>query len=414
MDNFIYELLKENKSVILPEFGSLSYTDEAKGTVMFNPYIKFNDGKLEKFLCEKHGLDKQDAVNRIAKFVKDLELKVNTGEPYSIFQVGRFVKTTQGDVDFESWGTYESVAAPPAADSQSKPEEIKEITVQEEPKQEFTPPKKEVTETISEKILPVTETEPEKQVKKEVITEEEVESIKPVYEKPADRTLSSEETKQTQNKFVPSQEETATEVPKKEEPKQEEKVKKEVKTGSKEENQPRKKRGAGIYILAILLLALGGTATYVGFNLDEVKQWIGLTEEVKEEPLNVDKNTADEESIGLVEDEDDYTPAQDDYFEEEEEAAVTPAPVATQAPKPVVSATAGEGNFHIIVGSFGNPDNANNLANSLKAKGYPAQVIGPVNNMHMVSFGVFSSREAAQAQLGKASEETGGGWILKR
>jgi hypothetical protein len=414
MDNFIYELLKENKSVILPEFGNLSYTDEAKGTVMFNPYIKFNDGKLEKFLCEKHGLDKQDAVNRIAKFVKDLELKVNTGEPYSIFQVGRFVKTTQGDVDFESWGTYESVAAPPAADSQSKPEEIKEITVQEEPKQEFTPPEKEVTETISEKILPVTETEPEKQVKKEVITEEEVESIKPVYEKPADRTLSSEETKQTQNKFVPSQEETATEVPKKEEPKQEEKVKKEVKTGSKEENQPRKKRGAGIYILAILLLALGGTATYVGFNLDEVKKWIGLTEEVKEEPLNVDKNTADEESIGLVEDEDDYTPAQDDYFEEEEEAAVTPAPVATQAPKPVVSAPAGEGNFHIIVGSFGNPDNANNLANSLKAKGYPAQVIGPVNNMHMVSFGAFSSREAAQAQLGKATEETGGGWILKR
>jgi hypothetical protein len=412
MDNFIYELLKENKSVILPEFGSLSYTDEAKGTVMFNPYIKFNDGKLEKFLCEKHGLDKQDAVNRIAKFVKDLELKVNTGEPYSIFQVGRFVKTTQGDIDFESWGTYESVAAPSAADSQSKPEEIKEITEKEEPKQEFTVQEKEVTETVSEKILPVTETE--KQVKKEVITEEEVESIKPVYEKPADRTLSSEETKQTQNKFVPSPEETTTEIPKKEEPKQEEKV---IKTGNntpKEENQPRKKRGAGIYILAILLLALGSAATYIGFNLDEVKQWIGLTEEVMEEPLNVDKNTADEESIGLVEDEDDYTPAKDDYFEEEEEAAVTPAPVATQAPKPVVSAAAIEGNFHIIVGSFGNPDNANNLANSLKAKGYPAQVIGPVNNMHMVSFGVFSSREAAQAQLGKATEETGGGWILKR
>lgn len=414
MDNFIYELLKENKSVILPEFGSLSYTDEAKGTVMFNPYIKFNDGKLEKFLCEKHGLDKQDAVNRIAKFVKDLELKVNTGEPYSIFQVGRFVKTTQGDIDFESWGTYESVGAPPAADIQSKLEEIEINSTQEEPQKESAQEEREVTQPIKEEIPPVAETEPKKQVKKEVITEEEVESIKPVYEKTADRTLTSEETKQTQNKFVPSQEETATEIPKNEEPKQEEKVKKEVKTGSKEQNQPEKKRGAGIYILAILLLALGGAATYVGFNLDEVKQWIGLTEEVKEEPLNVDKNTADEESIGLVEDEDDYTPAQDDYFEEEEEAAVTPAPVATQAPKPVVSAPAGEGNFHIIVGSFGNPDNANNLANSLKAKGYSAQVIGPVNNMHMVSFGAFSSREAAQAQLGKATEETGGGWILKR
>lgn len=414
MDNFIYELLKENKSVILPEFGSLSYTDEAKGTVMFNPYVKFNDGKLEKFLCEKHGLDKQDAVNRIAKFVKDLELKVNTGEPYSIFQVGRFVKTAQGDIDFETWGTFESVGAPPAADTQSKPEEIEDITAQEEPRQESNPTENEVTETITEEIPHVAEPEPEKQVKKEVITEEEVESIKPVYEKPADRTLSSEETKQTQNKFVPTQEEIAPEIPKKEEPKKEEKVIKEAKTVSKEQNQPRKKRGAGIYILAILLLALGGAATYVGFNLDEVKQWIGLTEEVKEEPLNADKNTADEESIGLVEDEEDYTPAQDDFFEEEEETSVTPDQVATQAPKPVVSAPASEGNFHIIVGSFGNPDNANNLANSLKAKGYPAQVIGPVNNMHMVSFGAFSSREAAQAQLGKATEETGGGWILKR
>jgi cell division septation protein DedD len=410
MDNFIYELLTNNKSVILPEFGSLSYIDEAKGTVMFNPYIKFNDGKLEKFLCEKHGLDKQDAVNRIAKFVKDLELKVNTGEPYSIFQVGRFVKTTHGDIDFESWGTYESVSAPPAADIQSKPEDIKEITEKEEPQQESTLQEKEVTETISEKILPVTETE--KLVKKEVITEEEVESIKPVYEKPADRTLSSEETKQTQNKFVPSQTETIHENLISEGEKSNKSTYELTDNEPKQPAKLSKKRGVGIYVLAIVLLIIGGTVTYVGFNLDQVKQWIGLTSGAQEEEQNVVNSDENKESVDSNEDKENLTPANEDLVEEVE-SSETPASVPSPSPQPV-SPPVSEGNFHIIVGSFGNPDNANNLANSLKSKGYPSQVIGPVNDMHMVSFGAYPSREAAQAQLGKATEETGGGWIMKR
>jgi cell division septation protein DedD len=410
MDNFIYELLTNNKSVILPEFGSLSYIDEAKGTVMFNPYIKFNDGKLEKFLCEKHGLDKQDAVNRISKFVKDLELKVNTGEPYSIFQVGRFVKTTHGDIDFESWGTYESVGAPPAADIQSKPEDIKEITEKEESQQESTLQEKEVAETISEKILPVTETEI--QVKKEVITEEEVESIKPVYEKPADRTLSLEETKQTQNKFVPSQTETIHENLISEGEKSNKSTYEVTDNEPKQLAKLSKKRGVAIYVLAIVLLIIGGTVTYVGFNLDQVKQWIGLTSRAQEEEQNMVNSSKNKESVNSNEDKETLTLKNDDLVEETD-STQTPASDPSPSPQPV-NPPASEGNFHIIVGSFGNLDNANNLANSLKAKGYPAQVIGPVNNMHIVSFGAFSSREAAQAQLGKATEETGGGWIQKR
>lgn len=401
MDNFIYELLKENKSVILPEFGNLSYTDEAKGTVMFNPYIKFNDGKLEKFLCEKHGLEKQDAINRIAKFVKDLELKINTGEPYSIFQVGRFVKTNQGDIDFESWGTYESVGAPPAADTLSKPDEVQEIPVKEETRLESTGAKMDVTETVND-TLP-SAAEHEKQPKKEVITEEEVELIKPVYEKTADRTLTAEETKQMQNKFIPTQtenenSETIDELPKTE---------KGPEKGIATQEKPVKKRGVGIYLLAFILLVLGGGVTYIGFNLEEVKQQIGLSkEEAENKPTPELIEQPEEDEIGRIEDDEAYTPAADEFVEEEIIEPITPV-------KPV-SAPAVEGSFHIIVGSFSQPENAANLATNLKAKGYPAQVIGPINGMHMVSFGAFSSRENAQENLSKANEETGGGWIMKR
>src|SRR5690606_11730053 len=106
MDKYIQALIALNKSVILPGFGSLSLTNEETGEIMFNEYLTFNDGKLESHIAEQEGIDKQDAANMISKYVRDLELLLNKGETYDIFQFGRFIKKSDGSFDFENWKSF--------------------------------------------------------------------------------------------------------------------------------------------------------------------------------------------------------------------------------------------------------------------------------------------------------------------
>ena len=399
MDKYIQALLALNKSVILPEFGALSMTNEETGEAMFNAYLKFNDGKLEKYIAEQEGIDIQDAANMVAKYVRDLELLLNKGETYDIFQFGRFVKLSDGSFDFENWTSFN-----------------------QEGSSTYVSPKKEHTDSpviTDEKEVDNTtkaEENTESPVKKERITEEEISSIKEVYEKPAERTLSEEEKKQSQNKFIPveptpqqeikeSDDQSAKEkTPKKEK----EKVKK---TNKKSNDTNKKKRGLAFYLVITFCILLGATATLIGIFPEEAKQlvgWVDISNENNtrnETPNTTDIDLANEDSI---DDEEFYD--EDDITDE-----IIDGLTNTQNSEPVSPASTNPGgSFHIIVGSFGEQQNAENLANTLKSKGYPASIIGPVNNLHMVSISSYNSRSTAQENLQKAIDETGGGWILKR
>ncbi len=57
-------------------------------------------------------------------------------------------------------------------------------------------------------------------------------------------------------------------------------------------------------------------------------------------------------------------------------------------------------NYHIIAGAFRDYSNAEGLANSLRNKGYSSSVFdNPKNNLHMVSYGGFASRQDAIEEL---------------
>jgi len=392
-----------NKSVILPEFGALSITNEETGEAMFNAYLKFNDGKLEKYIAEQEGIEKQDAANMVAKYVRDLELLLNKGETYDIFQFGRFIKRQDGSFDFENWAAFSE---------EGSSTYIALKTDKKEPSID--------TSDVSEP----------NEVKKEHITEEELSSIKEVYEKPAERTLTEDEKKQSQNKFVPSEtkiekteststpeSDTATETEVViEQPKP---VKKQDKT-KKEKTQ--KKRSVFFFPLILLILLLGVAGALVGIFPDEAKKLVGWEDvEVLKETKEL-QDTANQEEVEVETNEAEPT-ADEIVYEEEITNEIAEGfsdnennmndPQENLEP-PVEIKPVTEGNYHIIVGSFGEKQNAENLVNSLIAKGHPAQIVGPVNNLHMVSFGAYPSRNAAQENLQKAITETGGGWILKR
>ena len=102
MNKYFIQLFKEESTVIIPEFGALTKTSEKTGEIMFMPYLKFDDGKLAKYISETDGIEEQDAVNMIAKFVREISAELDKGGSYDIFGFGSFFKNAEGEIDFKA------------------------------------------------------------------------------------------------------------------------------------------------------------------------------------------------------------------------------------------------------------------------------------------------------------------------
>lgn len=132
MNKYLIEILKIQSSVILPGFGSLMITNSKTGKIGFNPHLKFNDGALAAFIANKEGLDKQEATNQVAKFVREIEAELNKGNSYDMFQFGSFSKNKDGEITFTMDSEGAPIAAAESSTSKKEPapkkEEIKDDT----------------------------------------------------------------------------------------------------------------------------------------------------------------------------------------------------------------------------------------------------------------------------------------------
>lgn len=103
MNKYLIEILKIQSSIILPGLGALMVPSQKSGTIVFNQHLKFNDGSFARYIAEKDGIDEQDAQNKVAKFVREIEAELGKGNSYDMFEFGKFFKTAAGDVDFKMY-----------------------------------------------------------------------------------------------------------------------------------------------------------------------------------------------------------------------------------------------------------------------------------------------------------------------
>lgn len=214
MNKYLIEILKIQSSVILPGLGALMVPSQKTGKIVFNPHLKFNDGSLANYIADKEGIDKQEAQNQIAKFVREIEAELGKGNTYDVYEFGKFFKNKDGHVDFEMAGneppetkkadgkSKETKAATPAPTAE-KPEK------KEEPKKKKPAEKKKTAEPAKKTVAPKKATEKKKAEPKE-----------------------KKEDKQAKNTFVPAEEVTKEEKSK---------AKKETKPAEKKEESKEKK-----------------------------------------------------------------------------------------------------------------------------------------------------------------------------
>lgn len=454
MNNYLLQLLKEVKTLIIPGLGALTVTNESTGEILFMPYLKFDDGTLAKHIASKENMEINDATNLISKFVREVTLELDKGNSYDMYQFGRFVKI-DGEIAFEAWNGNTSSEEPASPVVEKKDEIITPAPVeieQEEVK----------TEQPKEEIAPVIEPEikAEKQEIKPEVPEPKavVEEIPPVKEEklipPVAPIIEKTEVKAPVES--PKQQKEAP-APKKESPKKEKAIK---------EPKPKKKSSVFSYILWGLLVLILGSGTFIAIKFDSLKKDFPILAELAGENDNVAKGSDDvkvleDEADVNIDSDTDSEPVPEDQVQvvedklpakETEKEAKKPAPVVkeTPAPKPVKentpkpatkpvtkpavkptvtvnkkpvtkpASTSGSStsfdsskSFHVIAGSFGSEANANKLAAKLRSQGFSEAAVTMHNGMHRVSVKGFSTLNEATAEAAKVQGSVPGAWVLK-
>lgn len=398
MNKYIIELLKLESTVIIPNFGALMKSGKS---LIFNSILKYNDGKLEKFIAEQENVDLQDVSNELAKYVREIIAIIEKGDEFLIVGIGSFYKNDSGKIALK---TIEGENITPAETTKEEPKKednkgnVVTSLYKEKPVKKDNPEKPSLTE---KEIIQSVSTK--KTAKEEPKEEEKTQKVIPPV-----TPIEGEEVK-------PKSTETKKPVSQKEEKKT---VKKSAKPVKAKKEKKKKKKGF-IWLILLLLILVGG-GTYVGLNLEKVKTLIGLnkseessheTEELltNNESLNTENETDPEEELMIADTtentedttsfEEDIVNIEDELLEEEpvikEEEVEVEEEIPIEVNKELI--------YHVIVGAFGDENNATNLVKELKEKGFStAKLAGKYGKLTKVAASSHATKQEALDAVEKA------------
>jgi cell division septation protein DedD len=375
MDKYLLEILKIVNTIIIPGLGALTITNHDTGEIMFMSYLKHDDGKLTQYIVENEGFEELEAKNLIAKYVREIQLTLDKGETYDMYQFGSFFKDGD-DIDFKNW---EKSSVKPEAEEVASPsititEEVEPIAIEEK-----TEVQDNAKDEVIEEIVPT-------------IIEEQMKV--PAVEKlePSVVHLTEEKTEKELN-ILEKEERAATATKLK-------KLKSE-----KDKPSDRKKKGVGFWMLMTLVVLILAGGTYFGLNYDRLKQHI---------PFLADVSTTDSTKKKDETRTKDFESKEEPTIESEPEVE-EPANEVEEPEKVIETPTATYGNdlpFHIIAGAFGSEANATRLGEKLKSEGYTVKV-GPGRGMTLVSIKSFATKDEAQNGINELKSVAPNAWIYE-
>lgn len=352
MDSYLLELIKEVNTIIIPGLGALTRTETGKNEILFIPYLKFDDGKLSTYISEKSGKTRQDATNLIAKYVRDIQAVLNSGEKYDIYQLGSFFKQANGQITFEQWD--------------------KKVSSEGSSLQEHSKPKT-ITTVPSEDQL----------------SEDQV-SIQKVY--PADKTYSEEDQWNDDIDLPPINH----------------KVERPKKPILEKAKRDRSKQKIGILAgLSILLLLIGGTLfVSIFYNSTErtMRHLKGKKETVAMEK-SAPSPTQNQVKSETLKTKDKLAPTIEKSIYPNKD--VTPE---EDAKLPIHTTNLKK--YHIIMGAFRERRNAERYVFRLNQKGATASIISRMDGLYLVAFGSYSTTIDRKPNIAVAREICPTAWLM--
>jgi nucleoid DNA-binding protein len=371
MDKYIIELLDTNTRVIIPDFGAFIIKQKDPRLIVFNEFLRYNDGLLIEFVAKSENIDKVLAKKKVVEYVDLANKNLKDNNEHTIEGLGKLIKESTGKI------TFEEISGVQAKESKKKePKKTAEIKEDKKAKAD---------EAVSEKpAVPKTEKEPPK------IKEE-----KPAEKKEA-ATLAKEEppVKPKPEPVAKQREESILR------PKAEHKPEPPYKTA---EIKRKKKNNAQIVMWIILILVVNALIISWFVFKDEYrgffKKLSGTTDVIEEE-------TADH-GLEIISETEDKSPGSEAGVEEPsagiQSQKITEPEVAPEIEEEPASYP--EKRYYIVAGCFREESNATAYVKKLIQKGYDAEKFAKIGNLHYVSYSSFIDKSEAQSQLRKIREE---------
>ncbi|MBN9292481.1 MAG: SPOR domain-containing protein [Flavobacteriia bacterium] len=395
MEELIKNYLVSNKTLIIPQLGTLTLTNETTLDIMFLSYLKFDDKKLTEAYSVTKSCSAEEASVIIHRWVEELITDLDNGEKRPISDLGYFYKNSDGDYDFKS-EKYPTAAAEIIAEEEPV---IENVPIKEEAQPEEKPEPENLTTEILEETIPVEETIPPSAVVPDIFAKEEIDDFSPIE---PEQEKSSDQEKEPDVK----------EVFKEEAPYDSHKHNDNQYATENEEEAVRPAKASVLKIslvIAAIIVLLSGVTMVIFY--DNIKHYLPFTEDhhFTRAPEKTNSEAIDEEQkINPQENNQEDEITEEAPTEAVEEAKVEEVPV--KIPEKTIPPANNNGEFFVIVGSFGNIENANRLVSDLQSKGYAAEIAANKNGLNLVSIARFSTLQEAREK----TKQLENSWIFRK
>lgn len=372
MEKNIIALLHNNLRVIIPEFGAFIIRQKHPRVVVFNEFLRYNDGLLIDYLVKNEGIDKEVAEHQVSAISEEWMKALNSGN-LVIPGLGTLQKDNAGKIIFTEEGKPESVQVPaPEPVPEPEPAAMQEIELTPEVQVEARPRTKRKAKTEVPSV-PVPEPQP-------------TEEIEPVIDG-AGVEPNTGDVKTFDSEKI------------------------ELVTGEVERNRTKQVLFWVILFLVVNAVVIGWFVFGKSKHPAAVKiEPMPTTDSLFDQLADSVRAAAMDTSLVFQEtpaDETESAPAQKEEVKTVSEPKTAAAPVNVKQPASVPTGL----RFYIVVGSFKDEANADTYLKALKKKGYSVEKVKRNQGLYSVCFGSYETKDKANQELNRIRDKFPEAWI---
>lgn len=125
MEKYLQELIESQSRVIIPDFGAfINSRDDDEQHIVFNNFLTFNDGLLVSYICEKEGINSDQALEKVNEYITQIKNALSDNGEYHIEKIGTLHKSDEGFISFTEEKAEEPESDEVTTESETVVEEI--------------------------------------------------------------------------------------------------------------------------------------------------------------------------------------------------------------------------------------------------------------------------------------------------
>ena len=353
MEKSINALLNNNLRVIIPDFGAFIIRQKEPRIVVFNEFLRYNDGLLTEYIAKTEGIELETALQRVTDFTANITKVLESGKPCNLKGLGKLHQDSSGKIFFDAEITHS-----PPEKTELESAELPIIEAEDKPRAKPRPkrplktgtaPVEEIQAPLEDHPIPDTPEINAFKVSEPIVVSEPLERPVPRTVVPEEPAISAEN---IENLEVP------TSIP------------------------------INLILKWVILILCVNAVIFAWFIFgDDIR---GMFRK-KAVPAAITDSVFDMLSDSV------RAAATDTNIIFQEAPELT----SVEGSVPVEASL----RYYIVAGCFRDEINADELVKSLKDKGFTAEKFGKIGNLYAVSFASYDDKEMAVKELKRIREE---------